>query len=889
MAKKTKKQCARPEKSNRGCMFSLISIFDPRHGHSTQKLLSDTMYGSRRETEAPGNGDSTEKLKVSGINENDPKKSEDVNGSETEEFDLGTSIKVLMEREMSGVEQPGKVPKADTENLGKENENFLISHDLEPRDQSSASVSDESSNLNTVQSFSRKLYLAALLEELSGDGHPRRGLLVDSKERTGSGDHKKSLVEMAESLINQAAKGTSSGASHQSEEFARALEILNSEELLRKHLQDPSSPLVKLIQEVKTGKKGGRPKKGSRLFEKWNEIPRPREEPMSRKLDQKQGIRRLFRKKEKLEGMKISNGNDGEASFDRIVVLESTPPVIHDSPHAMRSRTPEPRYSLRAGGEKDRFTSHFSLKEIKRRMKHAIRDYRKDQHAWSLGSVLHIIPYKHQKSGDFGQTKPASKVSHTKEHTTWKSFNMKEKATKLKSKEAPPSIKSAAEFQSKNISIASTSASLNREHEFQREARKHLVVMLNSVKGEEKPPAVTASKPLGRMLSLSGYNSPIPMLSPEREKDTFPSTGQMRISPLWQPNQENVSTLSPSENIENTTFTSSSRTLDEVSNSSLSTREHENVFSEGISGPEYITELSDQEHTPERESLDVVFKLNATGPIDVAERHEEEMSSLSPRSGPSEASQTVILLVPTTPATLLVQNMLSPESIAEKPERPSPVSVLEPLFSEGDSSPEYNTEKRVDFLDLPCRIHFDEHEESAEFLATTGHGRDHKSCLEDEESRAEYVRAVLEASGLMQSGLSERWHSSSPLLSSSLYDEVEHPSAEFPDDLRLLFDSACEVLEVIREKFFHYTPWVSFVKPSARLIPSGENLVMLILKGIAIHCPSRPPDSLEEIVGKDLQVGVWMDLRSEIESIDTDIEDAILEDIMEEVILQFQL
>lgn len=54
----------------------------------------------------------------------------------------------------------------------------------------------------------------------------------------------------------------------------------------------------------------------------------------------------------------------------------------------------------------------------------------------------------------------------------------------------------------------------------------------------------------------------------------------------------------------------------------------------------------------------------------------------------------MILLVPTTPASLLVQNMLSPESITEKPERPSPVSVLEPLFSEGDSSPENNTEKR---------------------------------------------------------------------------------------------------------------------------------------------------------------------------------------------------
>lgn len=494
---------------------------------------------------------------------------QDVNGRETEEFDLGTSIKFLMEQEMAGVEQPGKVLVADA---GKEDEDFVRSHDLEPRDRSSASVSDESSNLNAVESFSCKLYLAALLEELSGDGHRRRGSLADS------GDHQKSLVEMAESLINQAAKATSSGASHQSEEFARALEILNSEELLRKHLQDPSSPLVKLIQEVKAAKKGGRSKKGSRLIEKWTEIPRPRGEPVSCKQDQKQGIRRLFRKKDKSEGMRISNGNDGEESLDRIVVLKPTPPVIHDSPHAMRSRAPEPRYSLRAGGEKDRLSSHFSLKEIKRRLKDAIRDYRKDQQGWSLGSVLHIIPHKYQKSSDFSQAK-----EHT---TTWKSSNLKGKATKLKLKEALPSMTCAEEFQSRNISIGSTSASLNREHEFQREARKHLVEMLKSVNGEVNSPAVPASRPLGRILSLSGYSSPVPVLSPEREKDTFPSTGQMRFSPLWQSNHEKVKIFSPLENTENTTFTSTSWTLDEISNSSLSIREHENVFSEGISGPE---------------------------------------------------------------------------------------------------------------------------------------------------------------------------------------------------------------------------------------------------------------------------------------------------------------
>lgn len=46
MAKRSYKRAARSEKKNAGCMWGLISMFDFRRGHSSQKLLSDKKHGS---------------------------------------------------------------------------------------------------------------------------------------------------------------------------------------------------------------------------------------------------------------------------------------------------------------------------------------------------------------------------------------------------------------------------------------------------------------------------------------------------------------------------------------------------------------------------------------------------------------------------------------------------------------------------------------------------------------------------------------------------------------------------------------------------------------------------------------------------------------------------
>lgn len=48
MGKRSYKHSARSQKDSAGCMWGLISMFDFRRGHSSQKLLSDRKHGSGR-------------------------------------------------------------------------------------------------------------------------------------------------------------------------------------------------------------------------------------------------------------------------------------------------------------------------------------------------------------------------------------------------------------------------------------------------------------------------------------------------------------------------------------------------------------------------------------------------------------------------------------------------------------------------------------------------------------------------------------------------------------------------------------------------------------------------------------------------------------------------
>lgn len=159
--------------------------------------------------------------------------------------------------------------------------------------------------------------------------------------------------------------------------------------------------------------------------------------------------------------------------------------------------------------------------------------------------------------------------------------------------------------------------------------------------------------------------------------------------------------------------------------------------------------------------------------------------------------------------------------------------------------------------------------------------------MEDEESAFDYVEAVLLASDLNWEEFLLRWLSSDQILDPSLFDEVELFSNHSHHDQKLLFDCTNEVLTEVCVSYFGFSPWVSFVKHNIRPVPRGKDLIDEVWKGVEWHLlPLPSPCTLEQIMTKDMaKPGKWLDLRVDVESIGTDIEEAIFKELMVDTIL----
>lgn len=159
-------------------------------------------------------------------------------------------------------------------------------------------------------------------------------------------------------------------------------------------------------------------------------------------------------------------------------------------------------------------------------------------------------------------------------------------------------------------------------------------------------------------------------------------------------------------------------------------------------------------------------------------------------------------------------------------------------------------------------------------------------CLLDEQARFDYVEVVLEASGLTNE-FSERWNLEDQLLEPSLFDAIGIFFCFLQDDPKLLFDCINEVLVEIQERFLKCTPWMSFIKQNILPVPRRESLIQEVSKGLESHLQILVPNTLDQLVRKDLEGRSWMDLRFEAEKITSEICDIILNDLMKESVRAF--
>ncbi|KMZ74430.1 hypothetical protein ZOSMA_129G00220 [Zostera marina] len=161
-------------------------------------------------------------------------------------------------------------------------------------------------------------------------------------------------------------------------------------------------------------------------------------------------------------------------------------------------------------------------------------------------------------------------------------------------------------------------------------------------------------------------------------------------------------------------------------------------------------------------------------------------------------------------------------------------------------------------------------------------------CVGDTEFKFEYLKALLEASGLCDIDAKFTDSNSTRVFDLNLYDEIETPSGEIPNDLRNLFDCISEVVENIHKRSSNHIPWTCFADNNIKRFPLGDKLIQEAWKCLNVWFVPHRSMKLLKIVEKDLcsSQASWIDIRSCVEEIGIGVGDEILDKLLEEIILE---
>lgn len=421
--------------------------------------------------------------------------------------------------------------------------------------------------------------------------------------------------------------------------------------------------------------------------------------------------RRFFQKKVKSQERNLLNGNKGSQTSNRIVILKPRPTSLQNL-ESERSigASPEPQYSVRNKGLNERIGSHFFLSEIKRKLKNAMGK----EHLRIRSDGIPIeLAYERQNSGDRdrGIKENVGISSPSKDHFFIERIG---RPVGVKKGEKIGKLKDC------NLDTEERSTNLPKQRvsNIYIEAKKHLSEMLNN--GDEyMDPSRRVPKTLGRILSLPEYNFS-PVGSPGRNWEPSFVTAQMRFldSDTSREMNESTSSLEQDRHVSHLTETTISLetepcisdgiTDDKVQATNFDSNSSVKQFHDDEVGK---TSLFIGDEVVSKDNVEIV---NTNGAVvqekgSVLDAPCEPSSSFSIKDddqnldvsdivdGQSycsniEQEQSVDDQLPLTPSafpsisstTKKVEDQGSSIDILE---RPSPVSVLEPLFAEEDISP----------------------------------------------------------------------------------------------------------------------------------------------------------------------------------------------------------
>ncbi|KAF2282598.1 hypothetical protein GH714_043227 [Hevea brasiliensis] len=893
MAKKSQRHPARHEGDHPGCMWGLISMFDFRHGQSTQKLLSDRRRGPRH---AVATGTATNKpVLLTNLEES----CQGIIGGEESTIvavDAGKpSVKKLMEeemfckkdfmKEMYSVEVEAKQSISEYGGSKRKNhkrtnrsrsrsceiyiEDLDASESLEPEKPCLPNSEKQSTNIiemdDIMEEFCHQIHgISCVKHDEHDEVHNQPNLQNPDLEEKLS----EAIKLLSQRLIN-AKHVTGDGETHPSEELKDALRILSSDKELS----------LKLLQ-------------GLNLSEQENDGLKRFDEVIHGKQ------RKFFRRKAKSLEKNPSKESKASQASNRIVILKPGPIGV-EKPENERSlgSSPESQILIRNKGPNEGFGSYFFLTEIKRRLKQAMG---KEQQEISPDGVPKRFPNKHQARGD-GDKRYKENVgrnSPSKDH-----FFIEKVArppTGVRKGEKTDTLKEH------EVGLEQETATYPKQRisNIYVEAKKHLSEMLTSETGDVDFSSGQAPKTLGRILSLPEYNFS-PTGSPGRDwRESF-VTAQMRFSNNNKfQKKENVShhgrmTLNsetelcvPDDSTDNEAKAPSNPNSS-APNELAQDNEVEKILcsvGDGMTSEGDVDILKSAEIVVQEDSntFDTLFEpINCSGTRDdqngeMFEVCDETRYSDCSKHDLNEENQSPSSALTSPSTSSITKKDDNLESVVEVSERPSPVSVLEPLFTEEDVSPASTRFQPAELPIQPRRIQFEEHVPS-----TADMGTPLKAYIAEKESIFEYVKAVVQAS-------EENWDefyimssSSDPLLDPSIFDEVEFFPNQLCYDNKLLFDCINEVLMEVYGRYFGCPLGLSFAKPTVRPAPDMKNAIHEVWEGVYWYLLPLPlPHTLEQKVKKDMaKTGTWMDLRYDSEAMIIEIGDAIFKDLMEETML----
>ncbi|RDX63605.1 hypothetical protein CR513_57945 [Mucuna pruriens] len=902
MAKKTQRRPVRYEKDKSGCMWGFISMFDFRHGHSTRKMIADKRRSSKHVV-----GGVHSKNKFEMLSNLDEICQGSSDSGESKRPTIATaanrpSVKKLIEEEMFIDQKAMK----DTESAQMESKEsrlrreVLLKLDSKRKKKSYKKNGDKDTddlNLDTTLKFeathnqhSRKqskdnLDLDKMTEEFchlkdacsmmhGNDGEVEVGAQSNQKQAL-SENARDAICEFVNQMIlngKDPAEARKFLCSHQ---LMEALQVISSDkELFLSLLQNPNSLLLNCVQEFRNSQGSNEKEYGCVTGNNFSEQDHGNLEQNRAIVNHKK--HNFFRKKVKSQSKTSTNENGDTNLSSRIVILKPGQMDLQDSHDAVKYNGP-------------------SVREIKKKLKHAMG---RERHGNPEGIT------KRHPAAECQSKWPSSKAIG-KDNVGMRSPNKDHFFIEKIARPTTGVMKGDKTGTTKDSELIveheNGTYPKQRVSNLYIEAKKHLCEIVGN--GDEKMDLSSRqiSRTLGKILSLPEYNFS-PLGSPGRDWEHHFVTAQTRFSnsdKILEANKDSVSSKQGTfvghldQEMDNSEKQPS--ISDESSNNKVQEIKSDSDYSDNLSHvdkEENLFPVRDEIVTEgEVESAKEVNVLESSSePVDLSAGKEDQNYDISETSDCARCSQcakqdvtevnksTSPLSSPSHSTT--TKKIEELESATEVSGRPSPASVLDTPFLEDDVNPGYS---RFQPVEVPVRpLQFEE-----QYSSPLNKINREKYCFGGNELIYDYIKAVLQASGLTIDQLLMKCLSSDKILDPSLFDQVECSPNQLCHDQKLIHDCINEVLMEVCRNYFGVSPCVSLASPGIRPTPNMMKVVVKVWEGVCWHfLPLPPPRTLDKIVKKEMDKnGTWMDLRLEAETIGVEMGEAILAELMEDTIL----